>query len=216
MDRHFRAAQKRNGALARRPAGPDRKGPGHGTGRRSESHDHGHGLSLRDPHGCSLRFLSGGAGLDSLPLDAVIGEARVIEIKHPEFVSADELGLHDIRKGERLLLKTGNSARCWKSDIFVPDFAHLTTKAARFLAGRGIRTVGIDYLSVGGYHAKGDEVHRALLQGGVWIIEGLDLSGISPGTYEQICLPLRVLNSDGAPARAVLGMNKESGHGNGV
>lgn len=162
-----------------------------------------------------LHFLSGGAGLDTLPLDAVIGEARVIEIEHSEFVSAGELGQHDIRKGERILLKTGNSARCWKSDFFVPDFVHLTTEAGHYLAGRGIRTVGIDYLSVGGYHAKGDEVHRALLQGGVWIIEGLDLSGVAPGTYELICLPLRVLNSDGAPARAVLGINTEAGHGSG-
>jgi arylformamidase len=65
-------------------------------------------------------------------------------------------------------------------------------------------TVGIDYLSVGGFEKDGDLTHRTLLNAGVWIIEGLDLYGIEPGKYELICLPLKILNSDGAPARAVI------------
>jgi arylformamidase len=64
--------------------------------------------------------------------------------------------------------------------------------------------VGIDYLSVGTYGKDGGETHRILLEAGVWIIESLDLSGVAPGDYELICLPLKVLNSEGAPARAVL------------
>ncbi|MFC1979915.1 hypothetical protein ACFLVS_03515 [Chloroflexota bacterium] len=64
--------------------------------------------------------------------------------------------------------------------------------------------VGTDYLSVGGFKRNGAKIHRTLLENGVWIIEGLDLSGVSPGEYDLICLPLKLNQGDGAPARAIL------------
>ncbi|MBI2371114.1 MAG: cyclase family protein [Deltaproteobacteria bacterium] len=152
-----------------------------------------------------LHFIQTGKGLDEMPFAATIGPARVIEIHDPESIRPDVLRSHRIRRGERVLFKTKNSTRCWNTDSFVEDFVHLSIEAARFLAGRGVRAVGIDYLSVGGYLEKnGPEVHRALLEAGVWIIEGLDLSRVRPGTYELLCLPLRILRGDGAPARAIL------------
>jgi arylformamidase len=84
------------------------------------------------------------------------------------------------------------------------DFVYLTTEAARWLVQQRVRTVGIDYLSVGGYEKNGPEVHQVLLGANVWIIEGLDLSGAEPGRYDLICLPLKILQGDGAPARALL------------
>jgi arylformamidase len=69
---------------------------------------------------------------------------------------------------------------------------------------RGVRTVGVDYLSVGGYQKNGPEVHQVLLKNQVWIIEGLDLSDVGTGFYDLICLPLKILHGDGAPARAVV------------
>jgi len=80
----------------------------------------------------------------------------------------------------------------------------LRKEAACFLAGRGVRVVGIDYLSVGGFKRDGVETHQILLEGGVWIIEGLDLSTVRQGKYDLICLPLRLDQGDGAPARAIL------------
>jgi arylformamidase len=68
----------------------------------------------------------------------------------------------------------------------------------------GIRTIGIDYLSVGGYQRDGVECHQIILGGGIWIIEGLDLTKVKPGKYDLICLPVKIQNSDGAPARAIL------------
>jgi arylformamidase len=68
----------------------------------------------------------------------------------------------------------------------------------------GVRTVGVDYLSVGAYGPEGDETHRILLGAGIWVIEGLDLEDVEPGLYELLCLPLRIGNGDGAPARALL------------
>ena len=150
-------------------------------------------------------FLKGKPGIDALPFEATVGTARIIQIRDPNSITLKELAAHRIERGERLLFKTRNSSRCWKNRSFVKDFVYLSTEAARFLSHRRVRTVGIDYLSVGGYLEKnGVPVHRILLGSGIWIIEGLNLSSVRPGKVELICLPLRVLGGDGAPARAIV------------
>jgi arylformamidase len=139
-----------------------------------------------------------------MPLDATIGPARVIQIRAEESITPAELKPYRIRRGERILFKTRNSARVWKTDEFDEDFVYISKEAAQNLAELGVRTVGVDYLSVGGFRRDGVETHRALLGAGIWIIEGLNLSGVKPGKYELLCLPLKVLGGDGAPARAIL------------
>jgi arylformamidase len=151
-----------------------------------------------------VHFVHGGPGLDEMPLDATIGAARVIEINDPSRVTAGELRQHDLEPGERILLHTTNSERCWTTDEFVADFVYISEEAAGYLAERRIRTVGIDYLSVGGYFVDGARIHRILIDAGIWIIEGLDLSSAPAGHYELICLPVKLHGSDGAPARAIL------------
>lgn len=151
-----------------------------------------------------VHFVPGAAGLDEMPLTATMGAARVIEIEHPREVTVSELRRHQLRPGERILFRTSNSHRAWKSSSFVEDFVYISGPAATYLAETGVRTVGIDYLSVGGYHADGAAVHRILLDAGIWIIEGLDLSPVTAGQYEMICLPVKLHGSDGAPARAIL------------
>ena len=149
-------------------------------------------------------FLADGAGLDELPLDATIGPARVIPIAQSQAIFPEELEAHRLRAGERVLFRTQNSERCWKNNQFVEDFVYISAAAAQYIVQRKVRTVGIDYLSVGGYVHDGVETHRILLGEGVWLIEGLNLAAVKPGTYELICLPLRVVGADGAPARAIL------------
>lgn len=151
-----------------------------------------------------LHFINGGEGVDEIPLETLVGRARVIEIRDTESIKPDELKEHHIRPGERILFKTFNSSHAWQSDKFVEDFVFISDSAARFLVERKVRAVGIDYLSVGSYKHGGSEVHKILLAGGVWIIEGLDLSPVVPGNYELICLPLKLVQGDGAPARAIL------------
>lgn len=151
-----------------------------------------------------LHFIEGGQGLEDMPLTATIGEARVIEIADREMITVNELSKYPIASGERVLFKTANSARSWPDRDFIKQFVYLSTKAARWLVDRGVQTIGVDYLSIGGYEKNGPEVHRVLLEAGVWIIEGLDLSRASAGHYDLICLPLKVDHSDGAPARAVI------------
>jgi arylformamidase len=151
-----------------------------------------------------FHFVKSGVGIHDLPLSAVIGKARVIEIVDPESIKAEELRLHHIRKGERILFKTLNSEHCWKTDHFVEDFVYISTDSSKYLVDTKVRTIGVDYLSVGGYNKNINQVHQVLLKSGIWIIEGLNLSRVKQGTYELICLPVKIEKGDGAPARAVL------------
>ena len=151
-----------------------------------------------------IHFVREGQGLDEMPLTATIGRARVIEIRDPGSIKLDELRPHRLQRGERILFKTQNSARRWSSENFMEDFVYISQGAARYLADRGIQTVGVDYLSVGGFRKDGEETHLALLEAGTWVIEGLELSEVEPGEYELICLPVKIERSDGAPARAIL------------
>lgn len=149
-------------------------------------------------------FIKSGIGIDKMPLSAMVGQARVIEIKDTESIKPEELRSYRIQKGERILFKTLNSLRCWNVENFIEDFVYIITEAVRFLAKKKVRTIGVDYLSVGGYKTNINEVHRILLGAGIWIIEGLDLSKVKEGNYEMFCLPINIVNGDGAPARAVL------------
>ncbi|MGK7949062.1 MAG: cyclase family protein [Xenococcaceae cyanobacterium] len=149
-------------------------------------------------------FIKGGMGVDKMPLDATIGKARVIEIKDPKQITVAEIEPHNIKAGKRILFKTRNSTHALNFPDFVEDFVHISTDAAHYLAEKKVRTVGVDYLSVGGYQGNVIEVHHALLGSGIWAIEGLNLSQVEPGEYELICLPIKLKDGDGGLARAIL------------
>jgi arylformamidase len=151
-----------------------------------------------------VHFFQNGKGIDSMPFTATIGRARVIEIHDPESIKPEELYGYDIQRGERILFKTRNSSRCWQTDEFVQDFVYISQEAARYLASQQVQTIGVDYLSVGGYFNDGVETHHALLEADIWLIEGLNLQDVLPGIVELICLPLKIEGCDGAPARAIL------------
>lgn len=151
-----------------------------------------------------LHFIRNGATIDSMPLDATVGRARVIRIDDPKSIKRSELLPHGIRRGERVLFRTRNSDGAWNTDKFDEDFVFISHDAAAYLAECGIRCVGVDYLSVGGFREDGPETHHALLGAGIWIIEGLNLHGIETGEYELACLPLKLVGSEGAPARAIV------------
>lgn len=157
-----------------------------------------------------LHYFEGQASIETLPLDATVGPARVLGIGSDDPVRPEDLERFGIQPGERVLLRTRNSDHVWKTDSFVEDFVFLTPAAARYLAERRPRCVGVDYLSVGGFGPDGARTHQALLGAGVWIIEGLDLSGVEPGTYDLVCLPLRLRDAEGAPARAALAPRTEA------
>ena len=150
-------------------------------------------------------FVRDGETMEQLPLDAVIGPCRVIELKHNEHITVEELRPHKLKRGERVLFKTKNSPRAWKmAPKFDVDFVHIPQATAHYLVERGVMTVGIDYLSIGGYNRDGVECHQIMLGAGIWVIEGIDLTKIKPGKYDLTCLPLKITGADGAPCRAIL------------
>ena len=149
-----------------------------------------------------FHFLPDGAGIDALPLETFIGPALVHAVEAERYITAEHVAAIPLEGATRVLFKTRNS-RLLRQPEYDPDFVAFSVEAARALVARGVVLVGLDYLSI----AHADEqvpVHRAFLDHGVVLLEGVDLSEIAPGRYELICFPLRLRGLDGAPCRAVL------------
>ena len=149
-------------------------------------------------------FIRDGITMEKMPLHAVIGPCRVVAIKHPVAITPEELKPLKLRTSERVLFKTRNSRRSWKTPEFDKDFIYISKEAAQHIVDSGVMTVGVDYLSVGGFHKDGVETHRVLLGAKVWIIEGINLAKVRPGKYDLVCLPIKIAGADGDPARVVL------------
>jgi arylformamidase len=148
-------------------------------------------------------FIDDGAGIEALPLELLIGRARVIAIDSRTGVAAEDLESLDLSDDIRVLIKTHNSS-LWGSPEFHTDYVGVTESGATYLVAHGIKVVGVDYLSVEQFKNPGAPAHHVLLGAGTIVIEGLDLRDVDPGHYDMFCLPLRVVGSDGAPARVVL------------
>ena len=154
-----------------------------------------------------LHFTPGGADAASVPLEPYVGPARVVRMPRKTGITRGDVAPLDLRGVARLLLHT----RAARAPRFQDPFAWLEPEAARDLAGRGLKLFGIDTLSVDQPDSKAMESHRALLEGGCLILEGLELTGISPGDYELLALPLRLVGCDASPVRAVLRELKPGG-----
>jgi arylformamidase len=148
-------------------------------------------------------FLDDGPRLGDVPIDRMVGPALVADLRGRPAVDAAALRDVPIARGDILLCRTDNSRR-WEAPEFQRDFVYLTADAATLLVERGVKAVGMDYLSIERFGSTDFVVHRTLLGAGVFVIEGLDLRVVDPGRYTLVCLPLKFPTLDGAPARAVL------------
>ena len=144
-------------------------------------------------------FIEGGATVDQLPLEILLGKTRVVALGSRERVERTDLAALDLR----VLLKTRMSGQILRGG-YQEDHLYVTVDAAHYLAQAGIKLVGFDYLSIDRSGSADFPAHHALLAAGVVVVEGLDLSEVEPGEYEMACLPLRVGGGDAAPARVVL------------
>ncbi|KAA3648015.1 MAG: cyclase family protein [Chloroflexi bacterium] len=155
-----------------------------------------------------FHFLRKGSTVESLELKTLIGRAYVLEIgEDVEQIEVEHVKNSTIPpRTKRVLFKTRNSAlwsKAKRHKTFDKKYVAVSSEAAEYLVNRGVKLVGVDYLSV----APFDDVtptHEILLKAGVIIVEGLDLSAVSQGRYNFYCLPLKIAGSDGAPARAIL------------
>jgi arylformamidase len=152
-------------------------------------------------------FLDDAPAAEDLPLDVMIGETIVGDLRGvagpigPRELAGLSLGA----EVTRLLLRTDNSG-LWATEphAFPEEYVSVSADGARWLVDHGIRLIGIDFLSIEARGTPGHPTHRTLLEAGVVIVEGLDLSEVEPGTYTLVCAPLKIAGGDGAPARAVL------------
>jgi len=150
-------------------------------------------------------FLNNGKTVENLSLDLLIGRVYVLHLPDVDTITASVLMDAEIPpRTRRLLFKTRNSEIWAKGgQDFQTDFVGLSVDAAELLVDRNVRLVGIDYLSIAPFK-MGKPVHTILLDAGVVVIEGLDLSQVSQGRYTLHCLPLKLGGAEGAPTRAVL------------
>jgi arylformamidase len=148
-------------------------------------------------------FFDGAPGVEALPLEMLIGRARVVGITARKGIDADELAGLNLGEDVRVLFKTHNS-KLWGSPEFHRDYVGVTESGARYLVNQGIKVVGVDYLSVEEFKKPGAPAHHLLLGAGTIVIEGLNLRDVEPGIYDMTCLPLKIVGADGAPARVIL------------
>ena len=147
-------------------------------------------------------FTEQGKKIDQVSLSDLIGEALVVQVD-ADRITADVLRDIDLTRYRRILFKTRNS-ELLREEAFHEEFVSLELAAAEMLVERGVRVVGLDYLSIEAYESADHPVHKLLLEHDVVILEGLDLSAVGPGTYLLVALPLKLQGADGAPARVVL------------
>lgn len=153
-----------------------------------------------------FHFLNDGAKVDVMPLDVLIGPVQVVELDESVTVIDADI-VNSIKLAPtvtRVLFKTRNSG-FWSLDpgIFRSDFVGISADGAEVLVDHGIKLVGIDYLSIAPFK-KSRPTHEVLLKAGMVVIEGVDLSKVYPGNYTLVCLPLKLKDTDGSPARVIL------------
>ncbi len=150
-------------------------------------------------------FIPEGVSVEKLSLKTLIGRAYVLYLPDVNEITAAVLERSEIPpRTRRLLFKTRNS-KYWtrQPEEFQVDFVAISPDGAQFLVDRGVKLVGVDYLSVAPYQ-NGRPTHEILLRAGIVVVEGIDLSKVSQGRYTLYCLPLKLAGADGAPARAIL------------
>jgi len=148
-------------------------------------------------------MIAGGKRLTEFPLERLVGPARVVAIPGVRSIGCAQLERVQLDGAERILLKTDNSTY-WQDGKFYEDFVYLEPDAAEFLAQRGARLVGIDYLSVDKFKSESHPTHFVLLTRDILILEGLNLNTVPAGDYTMVALPLNLQDADGAPARVIL------------
>jgi arylformamidase len=153
-----------------------------------------------------MHFIPGGWSMDRLDLSRTVGPCRVVDLGHVEgHVSRADLEDAEVAGEQRLLLKTRNSdSVLMQREEFDESYVAISEEAAEYLVEIGVETVGVDYLSVEPFEDEEFHTHHVLLGADVVIVEGLMLTAVEPGHYFLFCLPLKLVGSDGSPARAIL------------
>jgi arylformamidase len=148
-------------------------------------------------------FVPHGRRLNEIPLETLVGTAHVFYIGGTASIRKSDVERLPLDGVERVLFKTDNSGH-WQDGTFYRDFVYLEPDAATVLVRRGIKLVGIDYLSIDAFTSETHPTHCILLEQNVIVVEGLDLNAVPSGEYQMAALPLKIHGADGAPTRVIL------------
>lgn len=161
-----------------------------------------HGTHIDAP----VHFKKGAKTLLEIPLSYWIGKAYVIDLTDiDKCITKENLTTKTvISKYDKILFKTKNSIKYLKEDKFNENFIYIDGSAARYLVDNGVKTVGLDYITVDPFGSPDFPAHNTLLGNEVVIIEGINLDGVTEGEYTLVCVPIKIKGADGAPARAIL------------
>ena len=132
-------------------------------------------------------------GVEDWPLERMMSTVQLLDVRGAGPIPPEAL---EGASGMRLLLRTLSPD--------APEGSGLSLSAASALADRGVTLLGVDGFSVGPLGPEGLAVHRLLLGAGIVLVENLALEAFDPGWYDMRCLPLRLPDCDGAPARVLL------------
>jgi arylformamidase len=154
-----------------------------------------------------LHFINDGVDTEGVELEKFIGKAKVFEVDEDKEIGLRHLKGLEINKDDIILFKIKKNCELLKHKCFDKSFTALNLEAAEFLAQKEIKAVGINCFSIEKFEAPGHPVHKTLLQKGIVIVEGLNLTGVVPGEYQFIGLPLKLKHGNGSPVRAVLVSN---------
>ena len=154
-------------------------------------------------------FIDGGTTIDSMPLDVMIGPGVVLDMRGISAIDRRVLDQSALTDETRVLFKTDNSLKL-QEQMFNDNYTYITDDGAELLIERGVKLVGIDYMSVDKFDDEDAPVHTLLLSSGAFIVEGLDLFDAPVGPCRIYCLPLKIEGADGAPARVLLEIDLSS------
>ena len=154
-----------------------------------------------------VHFVEGAGGVDTVAIDVLYGRCTVADVRgmRGQIGPAELEGLGVSDEVERLLLRSDNS-EIWRRlpAAFPSEYVCLSPEGAKWVVGSGIRLIGVDFLSIEMKGSPGHPTHIELLKNGVVIVEGLNLADVEPGEYTLAVLPLKIVDGDGGPARAIL------------
>lgn len=152
-----------------------------------------------------LHAIESGKSISEIPIERFIIEAKVEVIYDKKVIDVCDLRTLEIKNNTALLLKTDNTARKILSEKkFFDDYTYLTKAAAEYLVTKRIELIGIDYMSIEGLDDPSFTTHKVLLENNILILENINLTGVNSGTYQLICLPLKIESGEASPVRAVL------------
>ena len=147
--------------------------------------------------------IKGGKTSNDFPIESLISHGLIIEVPSNESsITKDFIKKQPILANDFVFLKTSNS-KLSKNAKFTKNYVYIEPEAAVELLKKGVKIVGIDYISVDKYESEDLPVHKSLLSNDVLIVEGLELNDVPIGRCEIYIMPMKINKMDGLPARVI-------------